>query len=361
MLPLPLFSIAAIADPALHCALQQLIDQKTKPLGSLGRLEDLARQLGLIQQTTTPQLQRPAMLVFAADHGVTAERISAYPQSVTWQMVENFLAGGAAINIFARQFGWVLSLVDAGVKHDFGPRPGLIDAKVAPGTHNFAHEPAMSAAHCAQALEQGRTLVRQQAQAGSKVLGLGEMGIGNTTAASALMHVLTSLPLSQCVGAGTGLDRPGVARKQQVIARAVRLHEAQRLSPLALLAAFGGFEIAMLTGAILAAAELRMVILIDGFIVSSALLVAATLQPAVLDYCVFAHCSDEHGHAALLRHLGADPLFHLGLRLGEGTGCALALPLLQAAVACMRDMASFESAAVSPQLPSSPSSADQAR
>ncbi len=356
----PLFSIAPIADPALQRALETSIDQKTKPLGSLGRLEDLGRQLGLIQQTTTPLLQRPAMLVFAADHGVTAEGISAYPQSVTWQMVENFLAGGAAINVFARQLGWALHLVDAGVKHDFGPRPGLIDGKVAHGTHNFANEPAMSAAQCVQALEQGRTLVMQQAQAGSNVLGLGEMGIGNTTAAAALMHVLTGLPLAQCVGAGTGLDGPGVIHKQQVIAKAVALHEKSGtpLSPLAALATFGGFEIAMITGAILAAAAQRMVILIDGFIVSSALLVAAQLRPAALDYCVFAHCSDENGHAALLDHLGAAPLLQLGLRLGEGTGCALALPLLQTAVAFMRDMASFESAAVSQQLPSPSISVD---
>lgn len=348
----PQFSIAPIADAGLQERLARRIDQKTKPLGSLGRLEQLASQVGLIQQTTAPHLQQPALLVFAADHGVTAEGISAYPQSVTWQMVENYLAGGAAINVFARQLGWTLRLVDAGVKHDFGPRTGLLGCKIAPGTQNFARQAAMSAAQCAQALEQGRALVTQQVQAGSNVLGLGEMGIGNTTSAAALMHVLTGLPLAQCVGAGTGLDGPGVVHKQQVIARAVALHaEAGRaFSPLTALAIFGGFEIAMITGAILAAAAQRMVILVDGFIVSSALLVAARLQPAVLDYCIFAHCSDENGHAALLSHLGAAPLLQLNLRLGEGTGCALALPLLQSAVAFLRDMASFESAAVSQRL-----------
>lgn len=344
--------VTPIANRTLQAALDSLIDHKTKPLGSLGRLEELGRQLGLIQQTTTPHLQQPAMLVFAADHGVTAEGISAYPQSVTWQMVENFLAGGAAINVFAREMGWALHLVDAGVKHDFGPRPGLIDCKIAFGTDNFARQPAMTAAQCVQALEHGRALVAQHAQAGSNVLGFGEMGIGNTTAAAALMHVLTGLPLAQCAGAGTGLDGAGVAHKQAVIARAVALHDAQRLSPQEVLATFGGFEITMITGAMLAAAAQRMVILVDGFIVSSAVLVAARLQPAVLDYCVFAHCSDENGHTALLEYLGAAPLLQLGLRLGEGTGCALALPLLQSAVAFMRDMASFESAAVSQPLSS---------
>jgi nicotinate-nucleotide--dimethylbenzimidazole phosphoribosyltransferase len=330
-------------DPSLAAALAAAIDNKTKPLGSLGMLESLARRIGLIQRTTRPQLIQPAIFVFAGDHGVTAENVSPYPQSVTWQMVENFLAGGAAINVFARQNGCALQIVDAGVNHDFGMRDGLVVRKVGYGTRNFVEEPAMTQQECAQAIEHGRTLV---AALEGNVVGFGEMGIGNTTAAAALMHQLTGLPLDTCVGAGAGLDDAGIAHKRQVIARACARHATAK-QPLEVLAALGGFEIAMMAGAMLAAAERRMVLLIDGFIVSSALLVAARLQPAVLDYCVFSHCSDERGHRAMLAHLDAQPLLQLGLRLGEGSGCALALPLVQAAVNFLCEMASFESAQVS--------------
>jgi nicotinate-nucleotide--dimethylbenzimidazole phosphoribosyltransferase len=330
-------------DPSLAAALAAAIDNKTKPLGSLGMLESLARRIGLIQRTTRPQLIQPAIFVFAGDHGVTAENVSPYPQSVTWQMVENFLAGGAAINVFARQNGCALQIVDAGVNHDFGMRDGLVVRKVGYGTRNFVEELAMTQQECAQAIEHGRTLV---AALEGNVVGFGEMGIGNTTAAAALMHQLTGLPLDTCVGAGAGLDDAGIAHKRQVIARACARHATAK-QPLEVLTALGGFEIAMMAGAMLAAAERRMVLLIDGFIVSSALLVAARLQPAVLDYCVFSHCSDERGHRAMLAHLDAQPLLQLGLRLGEGSGCALALPLVQAAVNFLCEMASFESAQVS--------------
>lgn len=330
-------------DNALSAQLDAAINNKTKPPGSLGVLETLARQIGLIQQTTQVQLQRPAILVFAADHGVVAENISAYPQSVTWQMVENFLAQGAAINVFARQNACALHIVDAGVNHDFGPRAGLTDLKIAHGTRNFAQEPAMTAAQCADAMQRGMALV---AALDGNVVGFGEMGIGNTTAAAALMHKLSGVPVDECVGAGTGLSAAGILHKQQVIEQAVARH-ADAAGPLAILATFGGFEIAMMAGAMLQAAQRRMVLLIDGFIVTSALLVAARLQPAILDYCVFSHCSNENGHRLMLRTLEARPLLNLGLRLGEGTGCALALPLLHAAVNFMREMATFESAQVS--------------
>ncbi|MGI4721702.1 MAG: nicotinate-nucleotide--dimethylbenzimidazole phosphoribosyltransferase [Janthinobacterium lividum] len=339
---MPIPSIAPIADATLSQALLDAINNKTKPLGSLGRLESLAAQLGLIQQTTQVRIEQPAILVFAGDHGVVEEGVSAYPQDVTWQMVENFLADGAAINVFARQNGCALHVVDAGVNHDFGVRTGLVDRKVARGTRNFAVEPAMSRQELDTALEHGKALVRALP---GNVVGFGEMGIGNTTAAAALMHKLTGLPLSQCVGAGTGLSSDGIARKQQVIAAAVDKH-ADAAAPLDVLATFGGFEIAMMTGAMLEAARLRKVLLIDGFIVTSALLVAARLQPAILDYCVFAHCSDENGHRLMLESLGAQPLLNLGLRLGEGTGCALALPLLQAAANFLNEMATFASAQV---------------
>lgn len=338
-----LHKIDSTFDIALASQLDAAINNKTKPLGSLGQLETLAKQLGLIQRTTQPTIREPAIIVFAADHGVTEENISAYPQSVTWQMVENFLGQGAAINVFARQNGCALQVVDAGVNHDFGPRDGLIDRKVASGTRNFAKQAAMSATECAQAMEHGRALV---AALDGNVIGFGEMGIGNTTAGAALMHKLSGIPLTDCVGAGTGLAPDGVRHKRQVIEQAVRFHAGVR-EPLDVLATFGGFEIAMMVGAMLGAAEQRMAILIDGFIVTSALLVAARLQPALLDYCVFAHCSNESGHQRMLAHLGAKPLLQLDLRLGEGTGAALALPLLQAASNFLCQMATFESAQVS--------------
>ncbi len=335
--------ITPLKDEALAAQLDRAINNKTKPLGSLGALEGLAHQVGMIQQTTSPQLRDPAILVFAGDHGVVAEGISAFPQDVTWQMVENFLAGGAAINVFARQNGCALRVVDAGVKHDFGPREALVNRKIAPGTANFAQQPAMSVQQCMEAIECGMDLV---AELPGNVLGFGEMGIGNTTAAAALMHRLTGIPVADCVGAGTGLAPEGVLHKQRVIEAAMALH-ADAQGGLHALATFGGLEIAMMAGAMLKAAERRMVLLIDGFIVTSALLVASRIQPAVLDYCVFSHCSDENGHKRMLDFLGRRPLLNLGLRLGEGTGAALAVPLLQAAVNFLNQMATFESAQVS--------------
>lgn len=335
--------IEPIADAALAARLDAAIDNKTKPRGSLGRLETLARQIGLVQRSLRPQLSGPAILVFAGDHGVTAEKVSPFPQSVTWQMVENFLADGAAINVFARQNGCALHVIDAGVNHDFGPRDRLIDRKQGYGTRNFAEEPAMSEEACGRAMQAGFELA---ASMPGNVLGFGEMGIGNTTSAAALMHRFTGLPLADCVGAGAGMSADGVAHKQQVIARALQRHADAR-TPLEILAALGGYEIAMMAGAMLGAASARKLILVDGFIVTAALLAAARMAPAMLDYCVFSHCSNERGHQLMLEHLGAAPLLQLGLRLGEGSGCALALPLVQAAVNFLCEMATFDSAGVS--------------
>lgn len=336
-------AVVPVRDDALSARLAARIDGKTKPRGSLGRLESLARQIGLIRRDLAPRLSPPTVFVFAADHGVAAEGVSAYPQDVTWQMVENFLAGGAAINVLARQQGVTLRIVDAGVKHDFGRREGLIDRKIRAGSGNLAVEPAMTARECEQALRAGMDLM---ADSDGEVVGFGEMGIANTTPAAALMHRLTGVPVADCVGAGTGVDAAGLARKTDVIERAMRRH-AGALAPLDALAAFGGLEIAMMTGAMLGAASRRRILLIDGFIATSALQVAARLSPAVLDYCVFCHQSDERGHARMLRSLDARPLLDLGLRLGEGTGCVLAWPLVQAAAAFLCDMASFEDAGVS--------------
>ena len=314
--------------------------------------EALARQIGLIQQTLTPALNNPQMLVFAGDHGAAKAGVSAFPQEVTWQMVENFLAGGAAINVFARQNGFGLSVVDAGVAHDFGDqRAGLIDVKVAAGTANYIEQPAMTVAQCAQAIEQGAGIVLGLAAAGCNVVGFGEMGIGNTASASLLTHCLTGLPLVECVGRGTGLDDAGLARKQDLLDQALVRYRngGGDNDPFTVLAEFGGFEIASMVGAMLAAAEAKMVLLIDGFIVGSAALVASRLAPALLDYCVFCHRSAEAGHRTQLLAMGAEPLLDLGLRLGEGTGAALAYPLVQSAVAFLNEMASFESAGVSDQ------------
>jgi nicotinate-nucleotide--dimethylbenzimidazole phosphoribosyltransferase len=267
-------------------------------------------------------------------------------------MVENFLAGGAAINVFARQNGFGLSVVDAGVAHDFGEqRAGLIDVKVAAGTANYIEQPAMTVAQCAQAIEQGAGIVLGLAAAGCNVVGFGEMGIGNTASASLLTHCLTGLPLAECVGRGTGLDDAGLARKQDLLDQALVRYRngGGDNDPFKVLAEFGGFEIASMVGAMLAAAEAKMVLLIDGFIVGSAALVASRLAPALLDYCVFCHRSAEAGHRTQLLAMGAEPLLDLGLRLGEGTGAALAYPLVQSAVAFLNEMASFESAGVSDQ------------
>lgn len=335
--------LALLRNDELAAALSAAIDNKTKPLGSLGRLEALAKQIGLIQGTATPSIDRPCILVFAGDHGIVAEGVSAYPQDVTWQMVENFLAGGAAINVFARQNDCAIQVIDAGVNHDFGKRTGLVDRKIGPGTRNFAHAAAMTPDECALALEHGMALARALP---GNVVGFGEMGIGNTTAAAALMHKLAGIPLADCVGAGTGLTPEGIGHKQAVLEAAVDKHGGVD-DPFAVLATFGGFEIAMMAGAMLQAAALRKVLLIDGFIVTAALLAAARLQPAILDYCVFAHCSNENGHRQMLDYLNARPLLQLDLRLGEGTGSALALPLLRAATHFLAEMATFSSAQVS--------------
>ena len=340
------------ADQQIAAALQAKIDQKTKPLGALGQLEKLAKTAGLIQQSLTPTLSNPQMLVFAGDHGAAKAGVSAFPQDVTWQMVENFLAGGAAINVFARQNGLALRVVDAGVAHDFGgPREGLIDLKVAPGTANYIEQPAMGSDQCQQAIEQGAGLIRGLAATGCNVVGFGEMGIGNTASASLLTHCLTGVSLADCVGRGTGLDDSGLNRKRALLETALNRYRQAGGgdAPLHVLAEFGGFEIATMVGAMLAAAEAKMVLLIDGFIVSSAALVAARLQPAVLDYCVFCTRSAEPGAQAQLAAMNAKPLLDLGLRLGEGTGAALAYPLLQAAVNFLKEMASFASAGVAEQ------------
>ena len=339
--PLPL--IDATRDADLQARLRHKIDHKTKPLGALGQLEDLALQLGLIQRSDNIRLEHPHMVVFAADHGIAAEGVSAFPQAVTLQMVGNMLAGGAAINVLARQHGFALRVVDAGVASDMADHPGLIHRKIAHGTQNICLGPAMQEAQCHAALQAGSDMVKALP---GNVIAFGEMGIANTSAAALLLHRLAGVSLEDATGRGTGLSDPQLLHKQQVLTRAAAQHP-EAVEPLQALAALGGFEIAMMTGAMLQAASERRVVLVDGFIAGSAALVAHALAPQVKDYMVFCHRSAEHGHRLLLAHLQARPLLDLGLRLGEGTGALLAWPLLQSSACLMNDMASFESAGVS--------------
>ena len=350
-----------LTDAALAARLQRRLDEKTKPLGALGALEALALRVGCILGAEAPRLHAPQLLVCAGDHGLAARGVSAYPSDVTWQMVENMRAGGAAVSVLARQHGIALTVADCGVAHDFdGAKPlramagavsdnsvlptvTLIDCKVAPGTADAATGPAMTADQCRSAVDHGRALVRTLP---GNVLLLGEMGIGNSSSAALLLARLAGVPLADCVGPGTGLDAAGVRAKHAVL-QAVLARHADARAPLAALAAFGGYEIAALAGAIVQAAHERRVILLDGFICGAAALVAQALAPHAVQRCIASHRSAEPGHAALLARLGLAPLLQLELRLGEGSGAALAWPLLESACRILGEMASFASAGVS--------------
>ena len=353
-------TIESLHHDAFAAQVQHLLDHKTKPVGSLGMLEQLAHRIACIVGSEQPVLQAPQMVVFAADHGLAAQGVSAFPVDVTWQMVENFLAGGAAVSVLSRQHGIGLHVVDCGVARDFDAReqtplpaapatsassteaPRLWRRKVAYGTADSSQGPAMTAEQCALALRNGAEVVKQLP--GNALL-LGEMGIANTSAASLLVARLCGLPVEQVTGMGTGLSAEGVQRKVAVL-QAVLARHADAVQPLEVLAAMGGLEIATMVGAVLQAAAERRVIVVDGFITTSAVLVASRLQPAVLERCVYAHQSGEPGHALVLQALQAQPLLAWQLRLGEGSGAATAWPLLPAACAILREMASFASAGV---------------
>ena len=345
LLTLP--AVPDLRDAALQERLRRAIDGKAKPLGALGEVEALMLRLGLILGSETPQLHAPQLVVYAADHGIAAQGVSPYPTDVTWQMVHNFLAGGAAASVLARQHGLALTVVDCGVRHDFAAptagNNGVLIRKVARGTADCTQGAAMSAAQCAEAINNGMALVR--ALPGNALL-LGEMGIGNTSAAALLLARLSGADIADCTGAGSGLDAAGIARKTALLRRALEINAAAR-APLDALAALGGLEIATMVGSVLQAAAERRVIVVDGFITGAAVLVASRVAPHVLQRCVFAHCGSERAHALMLALMGAQPLLRLGLRLGEGSGAALAWPLLQSACALLREMASFESAGVS--------------
>ncbi|WP_019673929.1 nicotinate-nucleotide--dimethylbenzimidazole phosphoribosyltransferase [Psychrobacter lutiphocae] len=341
-------TIDHVDNPQLKLKLQHILDNKTKPQGALGRLESLAIKIGMIQGTTTPKVDNPHIRVFAADHGLAKHGTSAFPSEVTAQMVLNFLNGGAAINVLARQHNIELKVVDAGVAANFADfgvdnHPQLMTQyKVRMGSRDALTEPAMSLEECVQALQAGMSIAKQLE---GEVFIAGEMGIGNTSAASLLLSKLEGIPITECIGRGTGLDDVGLAHKLDVLSQVLDRH-AQATRPLLALAAFGGLEIAMMAGAFIQAAHDRRVLLIDGFIASSALLVAERLAPGVIQFAIFAHHSVEPGHAKLLNALNAEPLLDFDMRLGEGSGAALAYPLLQSACAIMKEMASFEDAGI---------------
>ena len=335
----------------LSARVQNKIDEKTKPVHALGRLESLALQVALIQQTEAPTLRHPVLAVFAGDHGVTCENVSAFPSEVTTQMVFNFLGGGAAVNVFARGSGLDVKVIDAGVNYDFGETEGLINAKIGMGTKNFSCEAAMSTAECNRALKTSGALVDEWKHGGTNVIGFGEMGIGNTSSAAILTSLYADQPLVACVGAGTGLGTDAVAAKCEVLTRALERTKlctgAINDDPWVGMCEYGGFEIAMICGGMLRAAEHRMLILVDGFIATSAYLVARAVCPAISDYCVLSHQSAEAGHAMAFEALKEIPLLDLGMCLGEGTGAAIAYPIIKNAVAFLNEMASFEDAGIS--------------
>jgi len=345
-------------DEAAMAAARAHLDRLTKPPGSLGRLERLVEQLAGISGSPAPRVDRPAVVVFAGDHGVTARGVSAYPSDVTAQMVANFVRGGAAINVLAAAAGAELVVVDVGVSGDGPPAapavPGaarLVRARIAGGTRDMTVEPAMRRDEAQAAIEVGRRIVDELIAGGIDTIAVGEMGIGNTTAASALVAALTDRPPVEVTGRGTGLDADAVRRKVSVIEAALDRHHPRRDDPIEALAAVGGFEIAALVGAILAGAEARTPVVLDGFITGAAALVASTIAPGLGPRLMASHRSPEPGHAAVLEELGLDPLLDLDLRLGEGTGAALALPAIRSATLLLAGMATFDSAGVSAPLP----------
>ena len=332
-------------DMAIREALVDKINNLTKPKGSLGMLEALALQIGLVQQTLSPALHHPQNIIFAADHGIVEEGVSLSPKEVTWQQISNFLHGGAGVNFLCRQHGFTLKIVDAGVDYDLPYEKGIIDMKVRRGTRNYLHEAAMSREEMELRIERGAEVVRRCHEEGSNVLSFGEMGIGNTSPSSVWMHLMTGIPLEQCVGAGAGLDHAGIRHKYEVLSRAVAHYRGDKSAP-DIIRYFGGLEMAMTVGAMLQAAELRMVILVDGFIMTNCILAASRLYPEVLDYAVFAHQGDESGHKLLLDWLHVHPLLNLGLRLGEGSGAVCAFPIVDSAVRMLNEMDSFAQAKI---------------
>ena len=329
-------------DEAIRPLLQQKIDNLTKPKGSLGMLERIALRIGMIQQTLTPALKHPHNLLFAADHGIADEGVSLSPKEITWQQTLHFVrTSGTGIGFLCRQHGFRLRVIDAGVDFDFPADSGIIDRKIRKGTSNYLYGPAMTADEFDRCLDTGAELVDRAVDEGCNIVSFGEMGIGNTSASSIWMHRFADVPLVECIGAGSGLDSEGIRHKYDVLQRAVEGYAGDG-SAADWMRWFGGFEMLMAVGGMLRAAERRMTILVDGFIQSACILAASQLAPAVLDYALFGHVGDERGHRRLLEAMHAEPILHLGLRLGEGSGAVCAYPIVESAVRMLNEMDSFE-------------------
>ena len=335
-------------DERLRSDIQAKIDNLNKPKGSLGRLESLAMQIALIQQTLSPSLSHPCHLLLGGDHGIEREGVSVSPREVTWQQMINFSRGGGGVNMFCRQHGFDLKIVDVGVDYDLSPYPAILNRKIARGTRNFLHEPAMSKEQYEAALTVGADLVDNCRKQGCQIICLGEMGIANTSPSSIWMHLFTGIPLKECIGAGAGLNSEGIRHKYEILSQAVANYQSvtHQATPETPLAYFGGFEMVAAIGAILRAAELHLIILIDGFIITACALAACQLYPAVKDYMIFTHCGDENGHKRMLESLQAEPLLRLGMRLGEGTGALCAFPIVDSAVRMMNEMNNFQKAKI---------------
>lgn len=332
-------------DENLRPSIIDKINNLTKPKGSLGRLEEIALQIALIQQTLTPALHKPQNIIFAADHGIVDEGVSLSPKEVTWQQLSNFLHGGAGVNFLCRQHGFELKIVDAGVDYDLPYEKGIIDMKVRRSTRNYLYEAAMTQEEMELCIERGAEVVRRCHEEGSNVLSFGEMGIGNTSSSSLWMTYFTGIPMEQCVGAGSGLNQQGIRHKYEVLKRSMENYNGDG-SATDIIRYFGGLEMVMAVGAMLQAAELKMLILVDGFIMTNCMLAAMQLCPAVKDYAIFGHCGDESGHKLILEYMQAKPLINLGLRLGEGTGAICAYPLVDSAVRMINEMDNFAHASI---------------
>ena len=341
------FDIQSV-DNSLQPAIQAKIDNLNKPKGSLGRLEELAMQICLIQQTLEPSLAHPCHLLLGGDHGIEREGVSVSPREVTWQQMINFTHGGGGVNMFCRQHGFKLRIVDVGVDYDLSNIEGIIHRKITRGTRNFLYEPAMSEAEFDQAIQIGCDLVDDCIAEGCRILSIGEMGIANTSPSSIWMHLFTGIPLKDCIGAGAGLDAPGIRHKYEVLSNALANYQANthHPTPITHIRHFGGYEMIAAIGAMLKAAEKHLVILIDGFIMTACALAAIQLYPAAKDYMIFTHCGDESGHKRMLDAMGANALLNLGLRLGEGTGALCAFPIVDSAVRMMNEMNNFDNARI---------------
>lgn len=337
-----------LVDRSMQAAIQAKIDNLNKPKGSLGRLEELAMQVCLVQQTLEPSLAHPCHLLLGGDHGIEREGVSVSPREVTWQQMINFTHGGGGVNMFCRQHGFKLRIVDVGVDYDLSDIPGIIDRKIACGTKNFLYEPAMTEEEFDKAIQVGIDLVDDCCAEGCRILSIGEMGIANTSPSSIWMHLFGNIPLNECIGAGAGLDTPGIRHKYEVLSKAVANYKAspKQGSLEGSLSYFGGFEMIAAIGAMLRAAEQHLIILVDGFIMTACAIAAIRLYPASQDYMIFTHCGDESGHKRMLDIVDAKPLLHLGLRLGEGTGALCAFPIVDSAVRMMNEMNNFDNAKI---------------